>query len=283
MPIEFKTVPVYELKAEGDDERTKTGLAAVCGNVDNGYDRLWSGAFVKTIKERGNRVRHLWQHEFDDPPIATILELREIGREELPQDLRAEYPQITGGLLVKRRYLDTHKGNEVLAGLNAAPPAITEMSFGFDAIKYDFEEMDMEIIRNLREVRLWDTSDVNWGMNPLTAAQKDAAPPSPMHVLNSFYQVVKEIESYTGAKALLTVLQTPAQETLAAAKSGRVLSTSNLDKLKTALSVLQEILFTAEPPEEEDAKASLALTQAKYLRNQRQIEIAQRSLQALTL
>jgi hypothetical protein len=86
--------------------------------------------------------------------------------------------------LVKRRYLETERGNEILAGLKADPPAITEMSFGYDAVKYDFEEIKPGeedsypvMIRNLREVRLWDTSDVNWGMNEATVASMKSALP----------------------------------------------------------------------------------------------------------
>ena len=52
------------------------------------------------------------------------------------------------------------------------------MSIGYEGLKYDFEqtpEGDAQV-RNLREIRLWDTSDVNWGMNAATAAAKVAMP-----------------------------------------------------------------------------------------------------------
>lgn len=174
--MEYKTVQSKVNASEGDDERTVTGISAVFGNVDNGGDRIFKGAFAKTILEHSQRIKHLWQHDFMLPPIASILDLKEIGRTDLPKDLKDEYPEAKGGLLVKRRYLDTPRGNEVLAALKATPPAISEMSFGYDPVKFDFEEVeegDMKgnLIRNLREVRLWDTSDVIWGMNKATVAQ----------------------------------------------------------------------------------------------------------------
>jgi len=110
------------------------------------------------------------------PPIAAIRELREVGKVDLTDELRDGFPDATGGLLVVREYLDTPRGDEVLKGIISG--AISEMSFGYDPVKYDFEE-DGETgaqIRNLRECRLWDTSDVNWGMNEATiAAKKDPA------------------------------------------------------------------------------------------------------------
>lgn len=162
----------------GEDGRTVVGLAAVTGVIDAGNDLIWRGAFGKTVEERLGRIKHLWQHDNGSPPIATILKLEEIGLRGLPDDLRKEFPDATGGLSVERRYLDTPRGNEVLAGLKSDPPAITEMSFGYDPVKFDFKETeDGKLIRNLREVRLWDLSDVNWGMNEATRAQLKTALP----------------------------------------------------------------------------------------------------------
>ena len=176
--MEFKT---FESKVVdvNDDERTITGISSVMGVVDAGGDLMFKGAFAKTIGENGTRVKHLWQHDFSMPPIAAVLDLKEIGRTDLPKDLKEKYPTAKGGLLVKRRYLDTPRGNEVLAGLKSSPAAINEMSFGYDAVKFDFEEIEEgemkgNIIRNLREVKLWDTSDVNWGMNKATVANMKA-------------------------------------------------------------------------------------------------------------
>lgn len=177
--MEYKSVFSEVKQVEG---RVVTGIAAVTGNVDDGFDRIWKGAFKKSIAERLGRVRHLWQHDMHNPPIATIEEMKEVGVRELPEAVREKYPEATGGLLVKREYLDTPRGNEVLAGI--ASGAINEMSFAYDPVKFDFETLTPDpspskgeggvLVRNLRELRLWDTSDVNWGMNPATVASKMA-------------------------------------------------------------------------------------------------------------
>lgn len=184
--MEFKAVvtPISEI-----DERTIVGYSAIFGNIDSGHDRIFYGAFKKTLKENVDRVRHLWQHDRWSPPIASILSLKEVRSDQLPEEVPEKYPGVTGGLQVTRRYLETARGNEVLAAVKSK--AIREMSFAYDAVKYDFEEVEIEIvgedeeevqkrkmlIRNLREIRLWDTSDVNWGMNALTIANAKTAVP----------------------------------------------------------------------------------------------------------
>lgn len=170
--MEYKSHISQTKEIEG---RRVTGFAAIFGNIDLGADRIHKGAFKKTIKEGMDHIRHLWQHKFSDPPIAVINNIEEVTKSKLPDIIKEKYPEATGGLLVEREYLDTPRGEEVLQGILTG--AIKEMSFGFDPIKYDFEEVEKgkgQLVRNLREVRLWDTSDVNWGMNPATVASKSA-------------------------------------------------------------------------------------------------------------
>lgn len=173
---ETKASPSFTKEIE---DRTVTGILAVTGNIDAGADIIKRGAFKKTVTENKKRIRHLWQHDFFSPPVAHIEDIREVGKAELPKPLKEEFPTAKGGLLVARTYLDTERGNEVLAGIKAG--AINEGSIGFDAIKYDFETIEEGdkkglLIRNLSEVRLWDTSDVNWGMNEATVASKAVVP-----------------------------------------------------------------------------------------------------------
>ena len=167
--MEIKTQRAHIKEIDG---RSVTGIANVFGNIDSYIDIVHKGAFLKTIKENGNRLRHLWQHDYFAPPIAVITNIREVGVDELPEHLQS-IEGVEGGLEVTRKYLDTERGNEVLTGIKEK--AIGEMSFAFDLVKWDFEEDEnsKETIRHVREVRLWETSDVNWGANELTVAQKN--------------------------------------------------------------------------------------------------------------
>jgi HK97 family phage prohead protease len=190
--MQYKAIESGTISIDG---RVVTGLAAVFGNVDDGNDRIHPGAFAKTINERAGRIRFLWQHNTAEPPTAVVKGLREVSREELPADMLRKHPEATGALQVTREYLETPRGNEVLAGIKAG--AIAEMSFGYDVPKgkADFETVDGKSIRNLREVRLWEMCDVLWGMNPATRAAKgyESALAS-LEQLAGLYDMLKMLE-----------------------------------------------------------------------------------------
>jgi len=160
-PSERKAAPMSVVEIE--NEREVTALNALLGNVDDGGDITWPGAFAKTLQENWGRVRVLWQHDSWEPPIGTPVWAKEIEANELPPEVRMRFPDAVGGLLSKVLYLDTPRGNEVLTGIKAE--AIKENSFGYDPVKFDFDEIDGRRIRNLRELKLWDIGPVNWGMN----------------------------------------------------------------------------------------------------------------------
>jgi uncharacterized protein len=182
--MEQKHAPQHIRKVDG---RTVTGVFSVFGNRDSYNDVIHPGAFAKTIQERAGRIVHLWQHDMASPPIARVVGLRELSRAELPPEVLRDYPEASGGAEVTREYLDTPRGNEALTAIKAGVPL--QMSFAFDALKYDFEELpgaksDWEQQRNLREVRLWETSDVLWGANEATLASK-ADPEATLHELRA--------------------------------------------------------------------------------------------------
>lgn len=179
--------------------RIVVGICSVFGNVDDIGDRVHPGAFAKTINEGRNRAKHLWQHNFGQPPTASILPdgLQEVGREALPAKIQAWAPDATGGLEVRRKYYERIELSEwVFTGIVNGD--ITEMSFGFDAKKYDWTEegegIDERRIRNLREMKLYDTSDVLWGMNPVTMADAKGILPLDQIASNltAFFNAVKD-------------------------------------------------------------------------------------------
>jgi HK97 family phage prohead protease len=167
---EFKHLPYFAVKS-ADSGRIRTGICAVFGNVDHGKDRIHPGAFKKTIAEGQIRFKHLWNHEFHRPPTAQVLEVKEIGRDELPPEVLAYAPEATGGLMVKREYYKDEFSSMILERVDAGD---AEMSFGYDVKQMDFTEEKSEgkevRIRELKELQLMDTSDVTFGMNNATIA-----------------------------------------------------------------------------------------------------------------
>lgn len=172
VPPEFKSLPLH---TKAVDDRTVTTLFSVFGNVDAYGDRIWPGAFANTIAQRGDKVLHLWQHDFEEPPIAVVKSVREVTREELPENVLADYPDATGGAEATSEFLETSRADDVLKALRAGSPL--QASFGYDVIKSDFTTEGDTKVRNLREVRLWELSTVLWGANPATLGSK-AAPPA---------------------------------------------------------------------------------------------------------
>lgn len=174
MSREFKALPFTNLKSEASG-RVRTGIAAVFGNIDSYGDRVMPGAFAKTIAEGARRCRHLWNHSYEHPPTASIVELREVSRGELPPEVLAKSPDATGGLVVKREYYDTELSNWILAAIDKGD--INEMSFAYDTVqavtKTEPDPNDPEKsveVHELTELRLYDTSDVLWGCNWATVA-----------------------------------------------------------------------------------------------------------------
>jgi len=271
----YKSGPILELKAapseDGGDQPDGyvEGIVSVFGNVDDGGDVIMPGAFTKTIQERASRIRGLWQHNINQPPIGKTLALTEVGRDALPPEVLAKAPGASGGLKLQAQILPTTLGNDVLIGLRAG--AINEMSFGFEVIKEDIsypEGVDRPI-RVIREVRLWEWSPVNWGMNPAThignvKALEAALRRDPEAALNQVLKQAGDIPPEVALPLLAEWL----------GKAGRVLSAANVKKVENAIAqmgeaitALEALLESAKPPQDDDGaktrQIQAALTAAR--------------------
>lgn len=179
-----KTFRALTTKVDGD-QGVVEAIVAVMGNVDAGDDVIHPGAFAQTINGGGARIRVLDQHKTDSVlrVIGKPLEMREVGRAELPAELLARYPEATGGLWTRTQFLmDTPEGEGAFKRLKAG--ALAEWSIGYDPIRADYSEREVNgkrrTVCNLREIRLMEYSPVIWGMNPATdtlSAKEEAMPP----------------------------------------------------------------------------------------------------------
>jgi len=230
--MEYKSFTA-EFKAAGDTGDYE-GHFAIFNNVDDGGDKIYPGAFEKTIRENGKRVKVFYAHDWEKliGPAPTVLQEDRVG------------------LYAKGRLtLDSFWGKEVWALMKDG--ALNEGSIGYSAVKFDFEQTPAgdgpgDMIRNLRECKLYEVSPVPLGMNPLT--------------------------DLSALKSLFTSGQaTPAQQLEAmqhaaqALKAGRVLSAANLEKARETLSALQAAidnlnqLIAAAEPEPQKAHSALQL------------------------
>lgn len=168
----YKTIP-YFVKELDAKTRTVTGIFAVHGNIDSGGDMSVNGSFGKRLGNGDRpRARFLWNHNSMNPPIASIKQIREVERADLPQKVLDWAPDATGGVEVTRKYYeDIPLAEWVFKGIQEGD--ITEMSYAYDVHEFSIKKLDDgKEIRILQDVELYDVSDVNWGMNPATAGVK---------------------------------------------------------------------------------------------------------------
>lgn len=188
--------PVLATKVIDEDKGIVEELVAVFGNIDYGKDRIFPGAFKKTINEGIPSLLVLDAHNTDSifRTLGTCTALREVSRNELPPEVRSKFPDATGGLIATTQYLlETPEGKGAFARIKSG--AIKQRSIGFEVQDQDFEQVkarkvetgfeldksgEQMTIRNLRTIRLMEYSPVLWGMNAATATvsakDKDGEP-----------------------------------------------------------------------------------------------------------
>lgn len=142
--MEFKSFPA-EFKVDAE-QRLVDSYVSVFGNVDEGGDVVDRGAFTKTLREFGHRVKACYQHEWWEP----------IGKPTVMEE-------DAKGLHTQARISRTRRGDDVMILIQDG--VINETSFGYNPIKWSMDEEQQ--IRHLEEVRLFEFSYVTWGMNEL--------------------------------------------------------------------------------------------------------------------
>jgi HK97 family phage prohead protease len=120
------------------------GLLSPYGNRDMGRDVVEAGAYTKTLKDRGNVVPMLWQHDETEPIGSLTLEDRADGLYCKGQ-LLMELPEAKKAYaLIKAR---------IVKGL----------SIGFEAVK----DAVVNGVRHLKEIKLYEGSIVTFPMNEM--------------------------------------------------------------------------------------------------------------------
>lgn len=181
--MEYKNIANVDIAVVDAEQGIVRHLITVFGNVDDGRDVSHPGAFTKTLVERGGRIRVLDMHQQDSimRVIAKPQKLWEVGRDVLPAEIQAKYPEATGGVMAETQFLmDTPEGKG--AFIRIRDKAVTEWSYGYKALDIDYETVqhkgDEITIRNLRTIKLYEYGPVLWGMNDaaITLGAKDVGP-----------------------------------------------------------------------------------------------------------
>lgn len=142
MSILFKSAPLGELVDADEKKGIVKGYASYFNNKDSDSDIIRPGAYAKTIKENGHRVKYLYQHNMAQP-LGKMVELVEDDK----------------GLMFTAEIAKTTLGNDVLELMKAG--VITENSVGILPMQKE-NKMDY---REITEVKLYEVSAVTLAAN----------------------------------------------------------------------------------------------------------------------
>lgn len=136
---------VQELRtSDNAEEGIVEGYVAVWGTVDTYNSRFQKGCFKKTIENRMNKIKVLWNHDTEQP-IGKLEEIREDDH----------------GLFIRAQLIiEVEKAKETFELIKGG--AIDCFSFGFRTIKDKFENG----IQVITEVMLGEVSPVVFEANP---------------------------------------------------------------------------------------------------------------------
>jgi HK97 family phage prohead protease len=118
-------------------------VISVFGNKDSDNDIIEKGAYRRTIKNNGSRVKYLYQHDITKP----IGRMKELYEDEKGLVFVAEVPKTTFG-------------NEVLELMKYG--VIDENSVGIMPVKKDYDENGIRVIK---EAKLYEISAVTIAAN----------------------------------------------------------------------------------------------------------------------
>lgn len=132
------------IKSFDGEKNIIEGYASTFGGAPDAHgDVVVKGAFAKTIRERGDRIKFLFGHSWDSI-IGKVTDIYE-----------DDY-----GLYFKAKISETEKGKEVMQLIKDG--VIDRLSIGYGTVKSDY---DASGIRALREVKLYEISAVGMASN----------------------------------------------------------------------------------------------------------------------
>lgn len=160
MELQHKDFPTHGFKVLDAELGVAEKIVAVFSNVDAAKERIIPGAFTKSIGSR--TPKGCWMHKWD-VVTSKALEVKELFANDpmLPDGIKS-----LGGLYVKCQYnLDTQAGREAFSNVKGG--YVDQNSIGY-LVTDDTKDFKTGI-RDLKEIELYEFSDVLVGCNPATS------------------------------------------------------------------------------------------------------------------
>lgn len=140
--ILYKSAPLGEVIDADDKQHIVKGYASYFNNKDSDGDIIRPGAYAKTIKENGERVRYIYQHNMAQP-LGKMVMLEEDDK----------------GLKFEAQLANTTLGKDVYELIKMG--VITENSVGILPMQKEFKGD----YREITEVKLYEVSAVTLAAN----------------------------------------------------------------------------------------------------------------------
>lgn len=221
--LETKSLNI-EIKAEG--EGIITAYAAAFGNTDSYGDVIQRGAFTKTVTERKDKVKVLYNHDYYS---------------NLPVGKPVSMIEDSYGLLTSTKMSQTQMGQDIYT--LAQEGALDSMSIGYSAVKAEYPDDSVArtsgIWRMITEAKLYEYSFVPFPANESAVITG----------IKSGADLEREIKRWHAIT-----------EINLSTKAGRVLSAANAKKILTALAELQDLVSAAGLDEAADDGTSAGVT-----------------------
>lgn len=188
VPMLYKSI-CFKADDIKSDERKFTGYASTW-DLDQGGDIIQKGAFTKTMQERKNGVKVLWQHDAHQP-IGKPLSMNEDSK----------------GLLVEAQLSNTTLGNDAIQLMKDG--VVDKMSIGF-AIPSGKSSIEKGI-RTIKEVKLFEFSLVTFPMNESAVLTGVKAIKNELNADHLSHAEIKELQEYLNS---LLIKTKPSSDTL---------------------------------------------------------------------
>jgi len=149
MAIERKTFPI-EIK-EISDTGALDGYLSVFGNIDDGNDIVERGAFKKTIREK-KAFPLLWHHNPSTPDLV-------VGTFKAEEDMK--------GLNIRADFFEDEESQKVRKKVQTLLERGVKvgLSIGYRPIKWDYDTVNGQPVRRLKEIALDEGSITLFPMN----------------------------------------------------------------------------------------------------------------------
>lgn len=170
-----------DLKASIRQKGRFEGYASIFDNVDDGRDRIVSGAFKEIVTNSSGKTLALYMHSFRDP-----IGLADVGQDSKGLHFEAQL-ELDDPLAARAHTL-------MKAGI------LDGMSIGFDVLDGG-QSFTKDGIRELTGLKLWEISPVTFGMNSLARIESVKHAAQEIKTIRDFETFLRDVGGFDRARA----------------------------------------------------------------------------------